>query len=156
MTGTVLAPVRSTAVSKKVLFPLLLVPMFLGGVDSTLFNSIAYDLPVLTDSWRLWFIDGYTIALASSVVLGSRLGARLGPGVTLATGLFVFALAGASPALLDSATTWTASRFIQGFGYALIVSSVASVIGGLPETSERTLGYSLWITTYAIGAGTGP
>ncbi|MDQ1013215.1 DHA2 family multidrug resistance protein-like MFS transporter [Streptomyces sp. V4I23] len=156
MTGTVLAPARSTAVSKKVLFLLLLVPMFLGGVDSTLFNSIAYDLPVLTDSWRLWFIDGYTIALASCVVLGSRLGARLGPGVTLATGLFVFALAGASPALLDSATMWTGSRFIQGFGYALIVSSVASVIGGLPETSERTLGYSLWITTYAIGAGAGP
>ena len=65
MTGTVLAPARSTTVSKKVLFLLLLVPMFLGGVDSTLFNSIAYDLPVLTDSWRLWFIDGYTIALAS-------------------------------------------------------------------------------------------
>ncbi len=82
---------------KKVLFPLLLVPMFLGGVDSTLFNSVAHDLPVLTDSWRLWFIDGYTIALASSVVLGSRLGARLGPGVTLATGLFVFALAGRAP-----------------------------------------------------------
>lgn len=156
MTGTVLAPARSTAVSKKVLFPLLLVPMFLGGVDSTLFNSVAYDLPVLTDSWRLWFIDGYTIALASSVVLGSRLGARLGPGVTLATGLLVFALAGASPALLDSAATWTASRFVQGFGYALIVSSVASVIGGLPNTSERTLGYSLWITTYSIGAGAGP
>ncbi|MFF0738815.1 MFS transporter [Streptomyces sp. NPDC004111] len=156
MTGTVLVPARSTAVSKKVLFPLLLVPMFLGGVDSTLFNSIAYDLPVLTDSWRLWFIDGYTVALASSVVLGSRLGARLGPGVTLATGLFVFAIAGASPALLDSAGTWTASRFIQGFGYALIVSSVASVIGGLPKTSERTLGYSLWITTYSIGAGIGP
>lgn len=156
MTGSVLAPPRSTAVSKKVLFPLLLVPMFLGGVDSTLFNSVAYDLPVLTDSWRLWFIDGYTIALASCVVLGSRLGARLGPGVTLAAGLFVFALAGASPALLDTATMWTASRFIQGFGYALIVSSVASVIGGLPGTSERTLGYSLWITTYAIGAGAGP
>lgn len=29
-------------------FPLLLVPMFLGGVDSTLFNSTAYHLPVLT------------------------------------------------------------------------------------------------------------
>jgi MFS family permease len=51
---------------------------------------------------------------------------------------------------------WTATRFIQGFGYALIVSSVASVIGGLPETAERTLGYSLWITTYSIGAGAGP
>lgn len=156
MTGTVLVPARSTAVSKKILFLLLLIPMFLGGVDSTLFNSIAYDLPVLTDSWRLWFIDGYTIALASSVVLGSRLGARMGPGVTLATGLFVFAIAGASPVLLDSSVTWTATRFIQGFGYALIVSSVASVIGGLPETAERTLGYSLWITTYSIGAGAGP
>lgn len=156
MTGAILASARSTTVSRKVLFPLLLAPMFLGGVDSTLFNSIAHDLPVLTDAWRLWFIDGYTIALASSVVLGSRLGARLGPGATLATGLFVFAVAGASPALLDSAATWTASRFIQGFGYALIVSSVASVIGGLPKTSERTLGYSLWITTYSVGAGAGP
>lgn len=155
MSASTLAPVRST-VSKKVLFPLLLIPMFLGGVDSTLFNSVAYDLPVLTDSWRLWFIDGYTIALASSVVLGSRLGARLGPGVTLAIGLLVFAIAGASPALLDSPATWTATRFVQGFGYALIVSSVASVIGGLPNTAERTLGYSLWITTYSIGAGAGP
>ncbi|MER6225075.1 MFS transporter [Streptomyces sp900105755] len=156
MAGTVVVPAPPTAVSKKILFPLLLIPVFLGGVDSTLFNSIAYDLPVLTDAWRLWFIDGYTIALASSVVLGSRLGARMGPGVTLATGLLVFAIAAASPALLDSPATWTATRFIQGFGYALIVSSVASVIGGLPETAERTLGYSLWITTYSVGAGAGP
>ncbi|GGS81761.1 MFS transporter [Streptomyces badius] len=155
MSVDVLSPARST-VPKKILFPLLLVPMFLGGVDSTLFNSVAYDLPVLTDSWRLWFIDGYTIALAASVVLGSRLGARLGPGVTLAIGLLVFAIAGAAPALLGSPEAWTATRFVQGFGYALIVSSVASVIGGLPHTAERTLGYSLWITTYSIGAGTGP
>lgn len=155
MTGSVLVSARS-AVPKEILFPLLLIPMFLGGVDSTLFNSVAYDLPVLTDSWRLWFIDGYTIALASSVVLGSRLGARMGPGVTLSIGLFVFAIASVGPALLDSPATWTASRFVQGFGYALVVSSVASVIGGFQETAERTLGFSLWITTYSIGAGVGP
>jgi MFS family permease len=149
------AAARAT-LPKKILFPVLLVPMFLGGVDSTLFNSVAYDLPVLTDSWRLWFIDGYSIALAASVVLGSRLGARMGPGVTLAVGLLVFTIAGASPALLDSPVEWTAARFIQGFGYALIVSSVASVIGGLPHTAERTLGYSLWICTYSVGAGAGP
>lgn len=154
MSETISLPARS-AVPKKILFPLLLVPMFLGGVDSTLFNSIAYDLP-LTDLWRLWFIDGYSIALASSVVLGSRLGARTGPGVTLAIGLVVFATAGAAPALLDSPATWTAARFVQGFGYALTVSSVASVIGGLPNTAERTLGYSLWICTYSVGAGSGP
>lgn len=160
MSQNVLSPaplISSPApVPKKILFPLLLVPMFLGGVDSTLFNSIAYDLPVLTDSWRLWFIDGYSVALASAVVLGSRLGARMGPGVTLSIGLLVFAIAGAGPAVLDSAATWTAARFVQGFGYALIVSSVASVIGGLPHTAERTLGYSLWICTYSVGAGSGP
>ncbi|SOD65558.1 Major Facilitator Superfamily protein [Streptomyces zhaozhouensis] len=104
----------------------------------------------------MWFIDGYTIALASCVVLGSRLGARTGPGVTLAIGLLVFAFASAGPALLDSPAAWTATRFVQGFGYALIVSSVASVIGGLPNTAERTLGYTLWITTYSVGAGLGP
>lgn len=155
MSKAILLPVRPT-VSKKVLFPLLLIPMFLGGVDSTLFNSVSYDLPVLTDSWRLWFIDGYSIALASSVVLGSRLGARTGPGVTLTAGLLVFTIAGASPALLNSPETWTAARFVQGFGYALIVASVASVIGALPNTAERTLGYTLWICTYSLGAGTGP
>ncbi|MET7488371.1 MFS transporter [Streptomyces sp. NPDC005538] len=155
MPGSTLSLARST-VPKKILFPLLLVPIFLGGVDSTLFNSVAYDLPVLTDSWRLWFIDGYTIALASCVVLGSRLGARMGPGVTLSIGLCVFAITGAGPALLDSPATWTVARFVQGFGYALIVSSVASVIGGLPHTAERILGYSLWICTYSIGAGAGP
>ncbi|GAB3292595.1 MFS transporter [Parasphingorhabdus pacifica] len=141
---------------KAVLFPVLLIPMFLGGLDTTLFNSIAYDLPVLTDSWRLWFIDGYSVALASSVVLGSRLGARIGPGLTLAIGLVVFATAGASPALLDSPAAWTVARFVQGFGYALIVSSVASVIGGLPRTSERTLAFSLWIFAGSLGAGAGP
>ena len=155
MSTTTSLPARS-AVPKKILFPLLLAPMFLGGVDSTLFNSVAHDLPVLTDSWRLWFIDGYSIALASSVVLGSRLGARMGPGVTLTVGLVVFAIAGAAPALLDGSASWTAARFVQGFGYALIVSSVASVIGGLPNTAERTLGYSLWICTYSVGAGAGP
>lgn len=155
MSKTILFPAQST-VPKKILFPLILIPVFLGGMDTTLFNSIAYDLPVLTDSWRLWFIDGYLIALASSIVLGSRLGARIGPGMTLAIGLLVFAIAGAGPALLDSPLTWTATRFVQGFGYALIISSVASVIGGLPNTAERTLGYSLWISTYSIGAGAGP
>ncbi|MDJ0363462.1 MFS transporter [Rhodococcus sp. H29-C3] len=147
---------KAPVIRKAVLFPLLLIPMFLGGMDTTLFNSIAYDLPVLTDSWRLWFIDGYSIALASSVVLGSRLGARIGPGVTLSAGLFVFAIAGASPALLDSPLSWTVARFVQGFGYALMVSSVASVIGGLPQTRERTLAYSLWIAAGSIGAGAGP
>lgn len=155
MTADTSSPIRP-AVSKKTLFTLLLIPMFLGGVDSTLFNSVSYELPILNDTFRLWFIDGYNVALASSVVLGSRLGARKGPGVTLAAGLLVFAIAGASPAILDSPLAWTGTRFIQGFGYALIVSSVASVIGGLPNTAERTLGYSLWITTYSVGAGAGP
>lgn len=155
MSETVLAPARPT-VPKKILFPLLFIPVFLGGVDSTLFNSNAHDLPVLTDSWRLWFIDGYSIALAASVVLGSRLGARVGPGVTLAIGLLVFAIAGASPALLVSPEAWTIARFAQGFGYALIISSVASAVGGLPHTAERTLGYSLWILSFSLGAGSGP
>ncbi|MEU8894100.1 MFS transporter [Streptomyces sp. NPDC048442] len=152
---TALAPTRPT-VPKKILFPLLFIPVFLGGVDSTLFNANAYDLHVLTDSWRLWFIDGYSIALAASVVLGSRLGARIGPGATLAIGLLVFAIAGASPALLDSPAAWTVARFVQGFGYALIISSVASAVGSLPHTSERALGYTLWILSFSIGAGSGP
>ncbi|MFJ6694969.1 MFS transporter [Streptomyces sp. NPDC091272] len=152
---TALAPAQR-AVPKKILFPLLFIPVFLGGVDSTLFNANAYDLPVLDDSWRLWFIDGYSIALAASVVLGSRLGARIGPGATLTMGLAVFAVAGASPALLDSPEAWTAARFVQGFGYALIISSVASAVGSLPHTSERALGYSLWILSFSMGAGSGP
>lgn len=143
-------------IPKAILFPALFIPTFLGGVDSTLFNSIANSLPVLTDSWRLWFIDAFSIALAASVVLGSRLGARIGPGVTLGIGLLVFAISCAGPALLSSPEAWTAARFVQGFGYALIISSVASVVGDLPETAERTLGYALWISTYSLGAGAGP
>lgn len=143
-------------VHKRILFPLLLIPMFLGGLDTTLFNSVAYDLPVLDDTWRLWFIDGYSVALAASIVLGSRLGARMGPGWTLTGGLAVFAIAGVSPALLDSGMAWTASRFVQGFGYALMVSSVASIVGSLPRTEERTLAYSLWIGAGSLGAGIGP
>lgn len=143
-------------VPKGILFPLLLIPMFLGGLDTTLFNSVAYDLPVLDDTWRLWFIDGYSVALAASIVLGSRLGARMGPGLTLAGGLAVFAVAGASPALLDTGLAWTVTRFVQGFGYALMVSSVASIVGSLPRTEERTLAYSLWIGAGSLGAGIGP
>lgn len=139
----------------KLLF-LLMAPVFLGGLDTTLFNSVTSNLPVLHGTWRLWFIDGYAITLAATVVLGSRLGARYGPGRTLAAGSTLFAFSSATPPLAHTTLVWVSSRCLEGAGYALMISSVVSCIGLLFDGQRRTRAYSCWAVTSSLGAGLVP
>lgn len=43
--------------------------------------------------------------------------------------------------VVDAGAMWAVRRLLHGFGYALIVCGVVSVMGGLSETLERVRGY---------------
>lgn len=122
-------PDRS-AFAQRILLPTLMLAIFLGGLDTTLFNASVHRMSdVLASQAKVWFVDVYALTLASTVVFCSRLGVLIGPGRTLSLGAAIFSLGSLFPALVDSAELWIASRAIQGFGYALMVSSVVSIIG---------------------------
>ncbi|BDT99366.1 MFS transporter [Nocardia sputorum] len=99
-----------------------------------------------------WVVDGYTLALACLVLPAGALGDRYGRRVVLIIGLFVFAAASATPALLDTPGWLIAGRTAAGVGAALVMPSTLSLItAGFPE-ARRGNAVGLWAGVAGAGA----
>src|SRR5689334_24399889 len=86
------------------------------------FNTALGDLAVATSATQTqltWIVDGYTLALACLLLPAGAIGDRYGRRGALLTGLLVFAVGSAAPALLHSPAQIIAGRAVAGLGAAL-------------------------------------
>ncbi|WP_433655420.1 MFS transporter [Nocardia sp. CA-128927] len=105
-----------------------------------------------TQQQLTWIVDGYTLALACLVLPAGALGDRYGRRVVLVVGLFVFALASATPLLFDSPTWLIGARAVAGVGAALVMPSTLSLLtAGFPE-ARRGNAVGLWAGVAGAGA----
>lgn len=106
-------------------------------IDSTITNiaapSIADDLGA-GDSVIKWLGAAYALALGSLLVLGGRLGDKLGQKRTFLIGMSGFVLASAAAGLAPSSSVLIGSRAAQGiFGALLIPQGMAIMAATFPK-----------------------
>lgn len=128
-------------------------------LDATVVNvalpSIGRDLG--TDFAGLqWVVTGYTLTLASLLLVGGSLGDRFGRRRTFVHGVVWFAVASALCAAAPDEGLLVAARLLQGVGGALLVPGSLAVLSAsfCPEDRGRAIG--AWSGLGGIAAAAGP
>lgn len=104
-----------------------------------------------------WVIDGYTVILASLLLLGGTLSDRLGARRAFQAGLLLFGLASLGCALAGTVQILVAVRMLQGVGGALLIpSSLALIQAAYVDGSQRAKAIGIWGAVGASAASFGP
>lgn len=120
------------------------------------FSAIEAEYPTASRATLSWALSGYSIALATFMVLGGRLADRYGRRRMFYLGLNVFLVGSLVSALAPHALVFVSGRAIQGLGGAFVVpSSLALVLPDFPD-SRRTSAIAVWTASGSTGAAIAP
>jgi len=103
-----------------------------------------------------WIVTGYTLALASLILLGGSLGDRFGRRRVLLTGVTWFALASALCGLAPGTSVLIAARVLQGAGGALLVPGSLAIIQATFAADDRPRAIGAWSGLSGVAAAVGP
>src|SRR3954462_11974873 len=104
-----------------------------------------------------WVIDGYTLTLASLLLVAGGLGDRLGAKRLFPAGLGVFTAAAAACGFAPGLATLVLARILQGAGAAMFLpSSLAILREAYPRPKERAQAIGIWSALTAIAGACGP
>lgn len=103
-----------------------------------------------------WGITGYSIALASLMLLGGRLADRAGRRRIFVIGVAVFCLASLALALAPTAWVFVAARLGQAVGAAMASPSSLSLVLEQFPVSRRPSAIATWTGLGTMGAAIGP
>ncbi len=108
-----------------------------------------------TAGQQTWAVNGYLVAMASWIVLGGRLGDRLGRMRAFRLGVIGFALASIACALAPSAWVFIAARVAQGICAATMQPASAAIVVDLypPEQRGRAMATYAGISLLFLAAG---
>ncbi|WP_055490823.1 MFS transporter [Streptomyces sp. TP-A0356] len=136
----------------------LTIGLFMTLLDLTVVNiafpSIITDLGATLDE-GLWTFSAYTLAFATLLILGGRLGDWFGPRRVYVAGLVVFVAASVVCGVVDDATVLIAARAVQGLGGALVAPQLLPVTAAVfpPSKWGAAFGMSAALSGLAILAG---
>ncbi|MFM2069781.1 MAG: hypothetical protein RLZZ623_44 [Actinomycetota bacterium] len=120
------------------------------------FPAIEHDFAGASRSTLSWGLTGYSITLATLMLVGGRLADHLGRRRIFRTGLAVFIVASLALALAPSAWVFVAARLGQAVGAALSgPASLTLVIEKFPA-SRRLSAIAMWTGLGTLGAAIGP
>jgi EmrB/QacA subfamily drug resistance transporter len=103
-----------------------------------------------------WTINGYTLALASLILLGGSLGDRYGRRRVFLLGVVWFALASLVCGLAQSTGQLVAARALQGVGGALLTPGSLALIQSSFRPGDRAKAIGLWSALAGIAGLIGP
>ncbi|MFD8080445.1 MFS transporter [Kitasatospora sp. NPDC059722] len=136
----------------------LLGAVFMALLDSTIVNvatpTIRTDLGTTGSALQL-IVSGYTIAYATLLVTGARLGARNGFRTVFLAGLVTFTVASLACGLAPDEGTLIAARVVQGVGAAMMMPQIYSLIQLKFEGAARARALSLYAATIGLGVVVG-
>ncbi len=103
-----------------------------------------------------WIVTGYALTFGSLLLLGGRLGDRLGRRRLLMTGLVLFGVTSLSAGLAQSPVALVISRFAQGASAAAVApAALASVTDLYAEGPGRARALGIYQGATAAGASAG-
>jgi EmrB/QacA subfamily drug resistance transporter len=128
-------------------------------LDATVVNvalpDIGRDLHASTSTLQ-WILNGYTLTLASLILLGGSLGDRYGRRRIFVSGTGLFTVASLLCAVAPNAELLVAARLVQGAGGALLTpGSLAMVESGF-RPADRARAIGAWSGLGAVAGALGP
>lgn len=103
-----------------------------------------------------WTLNGYTLTLASFILLGGSLADRLGRRRLFVIGTIWFALASALCGLAPNVETLVAARILQGVGGALLTPGSLAIISASFAPEDRSRAIGAWSGLGGIAGAAGP
>nr|WP_235825168.1 DHA2 family efflux MFS transporter permease subunit [Agromyces badenianii] len=134
-------------------------PMFMATLDNLVMTNA---LPVLHSDFGAsveelqWFMNAYTLAFASTILMAVALGDRFGRRTVFVIGIVVFTLSSALAALATDPGQLIAARAAQGFGAAAIMPLSLTLLAGAVSPARRPLAIGIWGGVAGLGVATGP
>ena len=130
------------------------------GMDNTIVNvalpSIRTDLSASVEGLQ-WTIDGYTLVLASLLILAGSSADRLGRRRTFQTGLVLFTLGSLLCSVSPGLGWLVAFRMMQAVGGSMLNPVAMSIITNVfTEPRERARAIGVWGGVVGISLGVGP
>lgn len=131
----------------------------LAGIDATVVNVA---LPVLGKDLHAgfaglqWTLNGYTLTLASFILLGGSLGDRYGRRRVFLIGVVWFAAASALCALAPTIEVLVAARALQGVGGALLTPGSLAMISASFAPGDRARAIGAWSGFGGVASAAGP
>lgn len=131
----------------------------MGFLDGTIANvalpHIGHDLHANLAELQ-WVINGYTLALASLILLGGSLGDRLGRKRAYGWGIAGFAVASVLSALSPTIGVLIAARIVQGVAAALMTPGSLALLQSSFREQDRMRAIGAWTGTLGIATAAGP
>ncbi len=103
-----------------------------------------------------WVISAYALVFGGFLLLGGRLGDRLGRRRVFFAGVLIFTAASLFAGLSWSEASLIAARLLQGFGAALLSPAALAILTAtFAEGRERNIALGVWGATGGLGASAG-
>jgi EmrB/QacA subfamily drug resistance transporter len=103
-----------------------------------------------------WTLNGYTLTLASFILLGGSLADRFGRRQLFVIGTVWFAVASALCGLAPNIEILVAARALQGIGGALLTPGSLAIISASFEPEDRSKAIGAWSGLGGIAGALGP
>lgn len=103
-----------------------------------------------------WVVNGYTLALASLILLGGALGDRWGRRRVYVVGVVWFAVASLLCGIAPSVETLVAARVLQGIGGALLTPGSLALISASFDPDDRGAAIGAWSGLGGVATALGP
>jgi EmrB/QacA subfamily drug resistance transporter len=134
--------------------------LFIVGLDSTIVNvalpSIGRDLHASVAGLQ-WVIDGYTLVLASLLMLSGATADRVGRRRVFQVGLVVFTIGSGLCSLAPGLGWLIAFRMVQAVGGSMLNPVAMSIITNtFTDRAERARALGAWGGTFALSVALGP
>jgi MFS family permease len=141
----------------------LLIGMILGSgmasLDATVVNvalpHLASDLHADFADLQ-WVINGYTLALASLILVGGSLGDRYGRRKVFSIGVVSFAAASLLCGMAPNVATLVAARMLQGVGGALLTPGSLAILQASFHPDDRARAIGAWSGFGGVTTAIGP
>src|SRR5580704_90588 len=128
-------------------------------LDATVVNvalpDIGRDLHASTSTLQ-WILNGYTLTLASLILLGGSLGDRYGRRRVFASGTGLFTVASLLCAIAPNAGLLVAARLVQGVGGALLTTGSLAMVESGFRRADRARAIGAWSGLSAVAGALGP
>lgn len=103
-----------------------------------------------------WVLNGYTLALASLILLGGSLGDRLGRRRLFTIGATWFVVASLACALAPTVGVLVAARVLQGIGGALLTPGSLAILQSSFHPDDRARAIGAWSGLGGVTTAIGP
>jgi DHA2 family multidrug resistance protein-like MFS transporter len=135
------------------------VAMFISAVDMTAVNVA---LPAISDDLGAgvgelqWVVDGFLVALAGLLLVGSGLADRFGRRRVFLGGFTAFAAASVLASLSRTTGELIGARVLMGAGAACVLPPALSLLAVMFPPEERPRALAIWATFAGVGMSMGP